>query len=233
MKPDAEVVLNYPAERGEGALAIIKPSSGHWAFPRRTNGNMSVLITAINGIELHEGDQIAAFGEGRMLGVGDVIEGRCGLAIWGDDNSNHQFEEVNDRESFDLKLWDIRNSVERDLDVDIFHAGSGLEYILDSFVALDVSVPSIVPENYSLSQNFPNPFNSITKLKFGLPEDSDVMISVIDVTGRVIELLVNNRLMAGSYSVTWGAQDIASGIYLVKLDNMNEFSTVTKVVLIK
>lgn len=89
-----------------------------------------------------------------------------------------------------------------------------------------------VPVEYSLYQNFPNPFNPVTKIRFSVPLSSHVNISVFDVTGGEIETLVSSDLFAGTYETDWNAENYPSGVYYYKLSAGN-FSQTKKMVLVK
>jgi len=73
------------------------------------------------------------------------------------------------------------------------------------------------PKVFSLEQNFPNPFNPSTTIKFGLPEASAVTLKIYDVTGREVSMVVNSQLAAGYYSYRWNAGNLSSGIYFYRL----------------
>jgi hypothetical protein len=89
-----------------------------------------------------------------------------------------------------------------------------------------------IPTEYFLYQNYPNPFNPATNIKFDLPESGNVKLNVYDITGRVVETLVNEKLSAGSYTYDFNPADISSGIYFYKLESEN-FTYVRKMILIK
>jgi hypothetical protein len=90
-----------------------------------------------------------------------------------------------------------------------------------------------VPNVYTLSQNYPNPFNPTTKIDFGLPKGDFVTLKVFDITGREIEQLVNMRMLAGKYSVTFNnGNNLASGIYFYRLVAGNNVIT-KKMMLVK
>jgi len=88
------------------------------------------------------------------------------------------------------------------------------------------------PTKFTLYQNYPNPFNSSTKLKFDLNENGLVKINIYDVLGRIVQELVNETLMPGSYEVLFDANKFSSGIYYCELDSHN-FKKIIKVNLIK
>ncbi len=75
----------------------------------------------------------------------------------------------------------------------------------------------VVPSEYSLSQNYPNPFNPSTKIKYSIPQSSQVIIKVFDVLGSEILILVNEEKNTGTYELTWNAENLPSGIYFYRL----------------
>ncbi len=86
---------------------------------------------------------------------------------------------------------------------------------------------------FSLSQNFPNPFNPTTNISFSLPEKSNVRLTIIDLLGREVANLINNEERnEGSYSVAWNAATFASGVYFYRLQAGN-FVEAKKLVLLK
>jgi hypothetical protein len=89
-----------------------------------------------------------------------------------------------------------------------------------------------VPVVYQLHQNFPNPFNPVTKIKFDLPEQSNVSIKVYDLIGNEVVSIYKGDLNAGFYEVDWNAGDFASGVYFYRIDAGN-YSSVKRMVLVK
>lgn len=95
-----------------------------------------------------------------------------------------------------------------------------------------INLSSEVPHSYSLSQNYPNPFNPLTNIEFSVPEKSFVRLVVFDITGRVVDLLVNEELKAGIYKADWNAVNYSSGIYFYRLETDN-FSETKKMILVR
>ncbi|HMQ79865.1 MAG TPA: T9SS type A sorting domain-containing protein [Ignavibacteria bacterium] len=89
-----------------------------------------------------------------------------------------------------------------------------------------------IPQTFSLSQNFPNPFNPVTSINFDIPYSSFSKLTVFDQIGREIQVLVNEQLSPGSYKYEWNASDYPSGIYFYKLQ-AGDFAETKKMVLIK
>jgi len=74
-----------------------------------------------------------------------------------------------------------------------------------------------VPEQFFLSQNFPNPFNPSTNINFELTHTAEVTLKVYDILGREVATLVNERLTAGAKTVSFDASALSSGIYIYRL----------------
>ncbi|MFI5211924.1 MAG: SBBP repeat-containing protein [Ignavibacteria bacterium] len=100
------------------------------------------------------------------------------------------------------------------------------------FVTAIEPVSSEIPKEYKLYDNYPNPFNPSTKIKFDLPKDSYVKLSFYDVTGKTVAVPVNGNISAGSYVYDFTPKDLASGVYLFRID-AGGFSDVRKMVLVK
>ncbi len=91
---------------------------------------------------------------------------------------------------------------------------------------------SSIPENYELTQNFPNPFNARTIIKFSIVENGRVSLSVFDIQGKEVESIINSELNPGEYSLSYDANLLPSGIYFYKLTAGNK-SFVKKMILTK
>ncbi|NWF88268.1 MAG: T9SS type A sorting domain-containing protein [Ignavibacteriaceae bacterium] len=81
---------------------------------------------------------------------------------------------------------------------------------------------NIVPADFTLSQNFPNPFNPSTTIEFSLPQDANLTLSVYSVNGELVTTLINGSpFTKGSYKLTFDASKLASGNYIYVLSNDN------------
>jgi len=89
-----------------------------------------------------------------------------------------------------------------------------------------------LPKEYSLEQNFPNPFNPSTTISFSVPFNSLVNLTIYDILGRQVETIINSEMTAGKYSKVWNANKFASGIYFYRL-NAGKFTETKKMILIK
>ena len=94
-----------------------------------------------------------------------------------------------------------------------------------------------IPKVTSLSDNFPNPFNPVTRLKFGLKEKGQVRIRIYDVSGRLVRILIDEIRDAGSYETVWdgtndGGRATASGIYFCRME-ADDYERTVKMVLLR
>ncbi len=75
-----------------------------------------------------------------------------------------------------------------------------------------------LPLEYSLSQNYPNPFNPSTTISYGLPYESQVKVEIFNTLGERVEIISNRIESAGLYSTIWNASNLASGIYIIRIN---------------
>ena len=96
---------------------------------------------------------------------------------------------------------------------------------------------SFLPKKFSLHQNYPNPFNPVTKLRYDLPQDSYVRVTVYDMLGNVVNNLVNANQSSGYKSIQWNAinnqgEPVSAGVYLYKIQ-AGDFVDTKKMILLK
>ena len=89
-----------------------------------------------------------------------------------------------------------------------------------------------IPENYELSDAFPNPFNPITYIEYALPESDFITLSVYDINGKLIETLDSGNKLTGYYKVYWNATNVPSGTYFITFTSQ-KYSATRKISLIK
>lgn len=113
---------------------------------------------------------------------------------------------------------------------------------LNSFIITLVRSPigiqvisSEVPQKFALYNNYPNPFNPVTRINFDIPNlssDKNVQVAVYDIQGALVEMIVDQELAAGKYSVDWNAANYSSGIYFYRVSAGN-FTDTKKMILVK
>jgi len=89
-----------------------------------------------------------------------------------------------------------------------------------------------LPNTYRLYQNYPNPFNPVTKIKYGLPKNGNVKLTVYDELGKEVAVLADGYTQANTYEAEFNATNLPSGVYYYKLD-ADGFSDSKKMIIIK
>jgi hypothetical protein len=93
-------------------------------------------------------------------------------------------------------------------------------------------VAGLIPKVFALSQNYPNPFNPMTTIKYDLPKDARVTLTIYDLLGRRVATLVDEEQRAGYRSVAWNGANVASGVYLYRIQ-AGEFTQTRRMLLLK
>lgn len=109
--------------------------------------------------------------------------------------------------------------------------------IMDAQIEVIYGNPPYIPFDYVLYQNFPNPFNPTTNVRFEVPEDSRVLIKIYDILGREIKTLFNDEVQRGRYTIEWDGLNeagfqMSTGTYFYRM-TANEFVQTKKMLLIK
>jgi len=112
---------------------------------------------------------------------------------------------------------------------------SSAKIVESAQISLDVQ--SLIPDKYSLRQNFPNPFNPSTSIRYTLPENEDVKLIIYNIRGEEIRTMVSDYQTAGYYQMEWNGDDTqgrkaAAGLYFYRLTTP-AFSDVRKMVFLK
>jgi hypothetical protein len=89
-----------------------------------------------------------------------------------------------------------------------------------------------VPSEYKLYDNYPNPFNPVTKIKFDLSSTRTVKLKIFDITGKLVADLINGELKAGSYEYLFNAENLSSGIYFYRIE-LSDLTDIRRMILIK
>lgn len=178
------------------------------------------LYETVNVIEFVYGTGTAASNPsgsvGLMWGAGgpgnlnslQTAPGTCGAGDWSSTNCN------------DALAWNNTN-FPNGRTYDFYQCLVGIEPIAGE-----------IPNVYSLAQNFPNPFNPVTKISYGLPKAGNVKLVVYDVLGKEVATLVNQFQQAGKYAVDFDAANLSSGAYFYRIE-AGDFVAIKKMVVLK
>ena len=114
------------------------------------------------------------------------------------------------------------------------------ELLDQAYEQMGVQKPADLPRAFSLSQNFPNPFNPSTVISYTIPEQSEqvaVKLNVFNIRGQVVKTLLDQVQGPGIYTVEWDGMDnsgrrAASGVYFYRI-SAGDFVSMRKMVLLK
>jgi hypothetical protein len=99
--------------------------------------------------------------------------------------------------------------------------GTAAMYAVNPFNSSVKRLNAQAPAAFALEQNFPNPFNPSTTLRFSIAETRFVELRVVDVLGRVVATLVHERMQPGTYAIDWNAAALPSGMYVAEFRAWN------------
>jgi choice-of-anchor B domain-containing protein len=94
------------------------------------------------------------------------------------------------------------------------------------------NISSEIPREYKIHNNYPNPFNPSTKIRFEIPRNDFANLAVYDINGKIVEELVNEKLSAGIYEVNFTSKNLSSGIYFYRLKT-SAFTETKRMILVK
>ena len=93
-------------------------------------------------------------------------------------------------------------------------------------------IPTLLPTTYKLSVAYPNPFNPTTTMDLTIPEAGNVSVQVYNLAGQIVATLASGYMDANTYTLTWDASEVSSGIYFVQA-HADGFTTTQKLMLVK
>ena len=130
-----------------------------------------------------------------------------------------------------IEVTDINETI--DLEPGKFHIYTDL-YIdpPEQGILSNAKDDSFTPHEFRLNQNFPNPFNPNTTILFSVERDRGTSLRIYDITGRLVETLIDEQLKPGEYEINWNGSSHPSGVYFVRLSAAEKTQT-TKIMLLK
>lgn len=193
---------------------VLQPSPGSWDYPFLYSG--SVLKTGSQWEMIYDG--------GPGFGYAVSSEG----IHWTKDSSNPVFTPAQD--PYAGGVIEVPSVLLYGNDTLFYYMyydyslSGGIGVAIDtSDYIVDVESISYSLNDYELFQNYPNPFNPVTTISYNIPEESIVNLSIHNILGEQVGIIVNQRQNGGKYEVTWNASDNPSGIYIYTLEAVSLF----------
>jgi hypothetical protein len=125
---------------------------------------------------------------------------------------------------------DPEEMITQEWDPDSWHNSARTLYTYGGTTAVGES--GGLEDDFRLAGNFPNPFNPTTEIEFSIGHSSGVTLTIVDLLGRTVEVLVDDVLPPGSHRVTWDAAGATAGVYFYRLQS-EKFTETRKLVLVK
>jgi len=192
------------------------------------NGSITAEVK-LGDNEVSAGDVLAAFDGDECRGIAHAVSNPFGehlvfpLMVYGnDENTSMSFKYY---DSLSGEVIDINEKI-------LFESDMALGNAIETVVLNSASSVSGLVSQFELKAAYPNPFNPTTSLDYSLDVEGDMNISILDVNGRVVEVLYNGFSDVGHNSINWDASYAPSGVYFVKLISGNKVQT-QKIVLVK
>ena len=173
-----------------------------------TGQNMSLLVLT----DIPEGE-IGVYTNDNPVGSGVIHEGKCGIAIWGDDPTTYEVDGALKGETLEIRH---HNGIEsHNVKFEIISGDS--KYTTNGFQVVRILDVTVSPEQFGIVDAFPNPFNSKSNLTYYLPAALDVNIDLYNLAGRKVSDLFSADIQAGQHTLTIDGMDLSSGVYFVQL----------------
>lgn len=158
------------------------------------------------------------------------------------DNRNNPIRNVfytwGDQDWIPLIRWSMEYDPNDELHMLLGESWTGSEWVYEirflfrGFEPVFVRDDEGVPLRFELKQNYPNPFNPVTTIQFSIPWQSTVILTVYDILGREVAVLIDEELHPGTYSQIFDASHLASGVYVYQL-RAGEHTETKRLVIVK
>ncbi len=195
-------------------LLPIHPSTGE---------NMSLLV-----LTNAEKGEIGVYANSDLVGSGVIQNGKCGIAVWGDDPTTTEVDGAVDGDVLELKYYSDDKFQSTQFETLIGRR----QYKTDDFWVAEMSDVAILPDKFGIEPIHPNPFNSTTSISYSLPDAAQINLSLYDTNGRLVKEMISGFKYAGTHSLIVYGNEMTSGVYVVQLSNERDVCR-RKIMLIK
>jgi len=236
IKLDSAGLINIPPETlSKGSGEVVEYFKEDWGKITITdNTGRSYTLYAVNGEVNLNNYELPPLPPGGMFdiryGSGRIAED-INSSIQSIEMSGIEYPVIVKVENMDIRLQDetgkkINENIKSGGQITISNAQ------LNKLMVSGSGIGEMIPDEYALEQNYPNPFNPNTIIKFALPQDSKVNLTVFNILGEKVVQLADQEMKAGYHQIEFDASYYASGIYLYSI-TAGEFIDVKKMVLMK
>ena len=166
----------------------------------------------VNDMPIEDGDWILAYNDDVVVGARMWTNNITDIPVMGYDSYENT---IGYCEAGDIPQFKVYRSSTGEM-VDVY-SSQVPEWNDIGIYSIGSLTDVIIPEEVTLGNAYPNPFNPATMINYSIPEKMDVNIEVYDIAGRLVSELVSGEFDAGVYNITWNASDQASGIYFIRM----------------
>jgi len=224
---------------GGGGGGIYFYGGGQWNYPipviinniiSNSLGNWGILVSSDTSIIHYNNAWNNENGDISVnVGVGNISANPLYL-----NESEENFSLSNNSPCIDtgIALFILYGDTLVDLPNSAFNGNRPDMGAFESPYTVGIDDEQILPNKFALYQNYPNPFNPLTTISYQLPQSAIVNLSIYNITGQLIETLVNSRKSPGYHSVQWNINGVGSGMYFYKI-TAGEYSATGKCLLLK
>ena len=208
LKMDEAAELVYTVEEEVAAESTPIQLPRRLTIHPNTGENMSLLVFT----DLQDGE-LGVYANDRFVGSGVIQNGKCGIAVWGDDPTTSGRDGALNGETLEF-VFEDGTSPHPIMFETLFGEN---EYQTNDFLLIRIVDTPETPNEIGIVSAYPNPFNSNTTLTYNLVEESDISIGLFDLNGRMILELKNGSEKSGLHSLTIDGATMASGVYIIQL----------------
>ena len=248
---------------GKGGEAQIASFDQHFEFKARTIDFYPIVIDSlvVEGIEPDIGDEIAVLTPDSLCVGAHIYDGNntFSFAAWRDDPTTEEIDGWQIGEEMIFAYWDASEEQEYFIELPGYgiasippecddpyipaNAGFGMGFATRRNLEFKIENIAVIPELYALKQNYPNPFNFTTVIEYSLPENSEVKITIYNMIGQEIAVVLDGLESAGFQKVIWEGKNnagvsLVSGLYFIKmeaegLNSGEKYSSIKKILYIR
>jgi hypothetical protein len=181
----------------------------------------------VEGEPIQKGDWVMAYHENTLVGAREWNGDFTDIPAMGFDGGVETIDYCNNQAALTLRV------VKKDTpDISYYVVENLPKWEEMGMQTLPSLSAKMLPSESILVSAYPNPFNPVTSIQFGIGEEGMVNIAVYDISGRLIDNLTNQTYLPGYHSVQWNADNVASGIYFLTI-RTNGVSKIQKLILMK